>query len=284
MNSRTSVRSIVFILTLLGAVIFGLYESLRLINKSKSYIKAETEYVENSFLVKRLLNPLTKSDRRASQLSIEKYTHEKAMQKSAIRLGLFLSFVIVLSIVLFIIKLLSRNQLAISIIGISLVCLVAGLFTPLIEIFAYLTDFKINLIIKQKVIYGDSFLYYQNKSIWGVIKFLLREGNIIVGVSIFLFSVIIPFIKVILGIITMANYRKNSAKIREIIHRIGKWSMADVFVTAIFLSFLGLNSMNVGVDTTTKAGIGFYFFLAYCMLSMISFEFIKYSKKQIEVK
>jgi hypothetical protein len=47
--------------------------------------------------------------------------------------------------------------------------------------------------------------------------------------------------------------------------------MADVFVIALIIVFLGANSSDSGlIETTAELEIGFYFFLGYCLLSIIS--------------
>jgi paraquat-inducible protein A len=67
---------------------------------------------------------------------------------------------------------------------------------------------------------------------------------------------------------------------------IGKWSMADVFVVAIFLavlstdhaqsveqhqlSFFGMSlDFEISTQTMSNVGVGFYFFVGYCMISLI---------------
>ena len=61
----------------------------------------------------------------------------------------------------------------------------------------------------------------------------------------------------------------------SIINKLGKWSMADVFVSSIFLSVFSFSNMNSGVDTASKTLIGIYFFLAFVVLSIISGVFLK---------
>jgi uncharacterized paraquat-inducible protein A len=50
----------------------------------------------------------------------------------------------------------------------------------------------------------------------------------------------------------------------------GKWSMADVFVVAVFLAFLAFSNMQVGIPTESRVLIGLYFFLGYCLLSLLA--------------
>jgi uncharacterized paraquat-inducible protein A len=53
---------------------------------------------------------------------------------------------------------------------------------------------------------------------------------------------------------------------------ISKWSMADVFVIAIFIAYLAGNGIQESrglVDFTATLGVGFWYFLAYCLLSIL---------------
>jgi len=54
------------------------------------------------------------------------------------------------------------------------------------------------------------------------------------------------------------------------IFKTSKWSMADVFVAAIFLSFLAFNNMQTGIQTDSNVLWGLYYFLAYCVLAILS--------------
>ncbi|MNN99281.1 Paraquat-inducible protein A [compost metagenome] len=47
---------------------------------------------------------------------------------------------------------------------------------------------------------------------------------------------------------------------------IGKWSMVDVFVVAVFLVYLTANKGDV---SRAEVEVGLYFFLAYVILSML---------------
>jgi uncharacterized paraquat-inducible protein A len=67
--------------------------------------------------------------------------------------------------------------------------------------------------------------------------------------------------------------------VKKTVGRIGKWSMADVFVVATFLSYLSFSNMNSGIDTEAKTLVGLYFFLAYCILSIASSPIIELAIK-----
>ncbi len=73
---------------------------------------------------------------------------------------------------------------------------------------------------------------------------------------------------------------RDSKFVKNTVGRIGKWSMADVFVVATFLSYLSFSNMNSGIDTEAKTLVGLYFFLAYCILSIASSQLIELAVKK----
>ena len=79
---------------------------------------------------------------------------------------------------------------------------------------------------------------------------------------------LIPLLKMFLSLLVVLLREEKFKKLfLSFIHIIGKWSMTDVFVIAILLSFFTMN-----VDETTDAwlGHGLYFFAAYSILSIVS--------------
>ena len=171
-----------------------------------------------------------------------------------------------------------------TLLSIALLSLIAGVCTPMLEIAAYEQDMVIPINVDTGMFgiklnhtaefSGEMFFYYQSKSIMELISLLLQNGNFLVGISILLFSIFIPIIK--LSLSAYALIRDSSSKrITHIIHFIGKWSMADVFVVAIFLGFLAFKNMQTGIQTDSHTLLGLYFFFAYCILSISSSYFIK---------
>lgn len=168
--------------------------------------------------------------------------------------------------------------------GVSVVCLVIGISTPILEILAFEDDLKIEaLSFIDLPIKGEIIFYHQNKSVLDVIGVLFEKGNYLVGICIFLFSLVIPFGKLILGGLSISGYYQRE-KVDNWLQKIGKWSMADVFVVAIFLSFMSFNNFNTGISTKSETLIGFYFFLAYCMLSMYAGVIAQKYKTKMEEK
>jgi paraquat-inducible protein A len=133
----------------------------------------------------------------------------------------------------------------------------------------------------------DVTIYEVHRSILGAVRDLWRSGDYLVSFLILFFSVAVPVFK---SSALVASLYASSEKLRSVLVRIvdliGKWSMADVFVVALFLAFLATrdqaqaNSFKVPVlfqqvevsltsQLTSSLGPGFYFFLAYCLFSIL---------------
>ena len=115
---------------------------------------------------------------------------------------------------------------------------------------------------------------------------LWQDQRTLVAILIFLFSICIPITKT--ALVTIA-YLKPKSKLEKMINHfvnvIGKWSMADVFVVAVFLAVLSTNqsetvygqtfalfglqiNLIVASETVSALGHGYYYFLGYCLLAM----------------
>ena len=121
---------------------------------------------------------------------------------------------------------------------------------------------------------GEISLHYTKQSILQTIQSLFKANNGIVGFLIFFFSLFIPFAKAILVFVSIFNKSPNlKSKIKSTLSIIGKWSMADVFVVALFIAFLSTSSEDY-IDANIHSG--FYYFLGYCILSIIGFQMMKF--------
>jgi hypothetical protein len=172
-----------------------------------------------------------------------------------------------------------------STISIALMSLCIGVFAPVLEISAFKSDLSIEvpLIGITKTFDGDMYFYYQCKSVFDLIVLLITHKNLVVGISILFFSILFPFTKLTITFLVLWKPKLYQGKfINFIIQKIGKWSMADVFVAAAFLSYLSFNNMNTGIQTESHTLIGLYFFFAYCMLSLFSSHLLEKLKKSEE--
>lgn len=137
-------------------------------------------------------------------------------------------------------------------------------------------------------------------SIIATVEELWADQRLLVAALIFLFSVCIPLIKT--SLVSIAYFSKNSLTQNRLlgwVAGIGKWSMADVFVVAIFLAILSTNhaetseshqfavfglkiAFDISTQTLSSAGQGFYYFTAYCILSLFGTQLAYSAARQSE--
>ncbi len=138
---------------------------------------------------------------------------------------------------------------------ISSIALGVGLFAPILMIVTY----------KDIPILGNIVFHFQSKGIITTIKMLFTSGNILVAIPLALFSVAVPFLKTLVTALALTGSGKSSTM--HIIKSIGKWSMADVFVVSLLLTYFTINKDK---STNAELQIGFYFFLGYVIFSIIA--------------
>ncbi|MCC7181437.1 MAG: paraquat-inducible protein A [Acidobacteria bacterium] len=126
---------------------------------------------------------------------------------------------------------------------------------------------------------GDVEVYTQTRSILGAVRNLYEVGSPLPATLILLFSVIVPLTKS--ALVTWAVFMKDSAmrqRTLDVVEAIAKWSMADVFVVALFITYLAAIATQAAspggspplVAFVAQFGPGFYWFTAYCLFSLAS--------------
>lgn len=120
-----------------------------------------------------------------------------------------------------------------------------------------------------RVFYGRTYFYYQNKGIMDVIKLLWEHGNKPVAAAIGTFSIIIPCVKLIMTLLILLLPIHGMKTMRKILSYISKWSMADVFVVGAFLAYLSFSNMSPGVDMESNVLFGLYYFGGYVLISIV---------------
>lgn len=184
-------------------------------------------------------------------------------------------------------------------VGFAILLIAFALFIPGI----YLTMFALNMDMNIGVSGTNINAQMLNKelSIVNTVKELWNEDRMLVAVLIFVFSVVIPILKtMIVCFVYFAKDLKKQLKLINFVGAIGKWSMADVFVVAVFLAVMSTNhannsqqenvaffGMRIGVQISTETisyvGQGFYYFLSYCLLSIVATQLISRSVCQKEL-
>jgi len=130
--------------------------------------------------------------------------------------------------------------------------------------------FSVDLNIEQ-VFEGDMIFYYQSKSVLELVGTLFEQKNWVVAISILSFSILFPFFKLLFTCLMLFGKRFSESGVAAfVVKYAGKWSMADVFVVSVFLAYLAFSNMQVGIMTESNVLLGLYFFMGYCILSIIS--------------
>ena len=121
-------------------------------------------------------------------------------------------------------------------------------------------------------------VYLQRRSILGSVKHLYEVDSNLAATLILLFSVIVPLAKA--SLVMWAVFHRDLALRRRTLHfveLIAKWSMADVFAVALFITYLAAQaSQSPGGPDAAPAivtfdatfGPGFYWFAGYCLFSL----------------
>jgi hypothetical protein len=129
----------------------------------------------------------------------------------------------------------------------ALILLIVGLTTTMIQIDARIQEMDFYLL-GQNVTFKNQSLFFQSKSILDVVELLLKTGKLdsqIVGVLILAFSILFPMMKLLstgIYILDQKRWAKNKF-IYYFAFKSGKWSMADVMVVAILMTYIGFNGI-----------------------------------------
>ncbi|GAC04928.1 paraquat-inducible protein A [Paraglaciecola chathamensis] len=161
-----------------------------------------------------------------------------------------------------------------------------GLFIPGITLPMFALNMEMSALLNAAGI--SSTLIDKELSILNTVQELWEGERFLVAALIFLFSVCVPILKTIL--MSLAYFTRNinvRRNLSQFVSAIGKWSMADVFVVAVFLAILSTNhadtlsqetltlfGFTLGIDISTQTlsavGDGFYYFVGYCLLSLLA--------------
>ncbi len=131
-------------------------------------------------------------------------------------------------------------------------------------------------------------IFDSSRSITNTVRELWQKRYRFVAAMIFLFSVIIPVLKgLIIIYVTLSTNEAHRRYMYAFANGMGRWSMCDVFITAVFLAYLstGAGGSNTGTDIAilghsfhvnvlvgmhAKLEMGFWCFLTYCILSLMA--------------
>ncbi|HEX8278922.1 MAG TPA: paraquat-inducible protein A, partial [Segetibacter sp.] len=168
------------------------------------------------------------------------------------------------------------------------ILLAVGLSASMIEVDARIPSIDFTLL-GEHIVFKDQVLFFQSKSILDVVHVLINQPDLqskSVGILILVFSILFPVIKLTsTGIHLLAGKKIAENKIvKYFAFQSGKWSMADVFVIAILMAYIGLNGLlqnqledlNVKSDfltiiatNNTALQPGYIIFISYVLYGLV---------------
>lgn len=175
------------------------------------------------------------------------------------------------------------------------ILLAVGLSASMIEVDCRIKTLDF-VLLGEHVSFKDQVLFYESKSILGVVEVLVKQpavDSIAVGVLILCFSILFPVMKLTSTGIHLLSKRKlaENRVIKYFAFQSGKWSMADVIVIAILMTYIGLNGLldkqlamlNIRSEaltliTTNNTALqpGYIIFISFVLYGLILSTILKY--------
>ena len=175
------------------------------------------------------------------------------------------------------------------------ILLAVGLTASMIEVDARIKSLDF-VLLGEHVVFKNQVLFFQSKSILDVVEVLVKQpavDSILVGVLILVFSILFPVMKLTSTGIHLLSKRKIAENkfIKYFAFQSGKWSMADVIVIAILMTYIGLNglletqltSLNIKSDfltiiTTNNTALqpGYIIFISFVLYGLILSTILKF--------
>jgi uncharacterized paraquat-inducible protein A len=130
---------------------------------------------------------------------------------------------------------------------------------------------------------GQLLAYQSTRSIWGTATELATTGNLLVAMLIVLFSVVIPCFKLcLLALSLVADNARLRRPVLWLNAILSKWSMTDVFVMALLVAYMAgsaAGKMGDMLIMQAQLEVGFYWFLAYCLFSIVASALLSYPSR-----
>ncbi|MFD2147048.1 paraquat-inducible protein A [Mucilaginibacter antarcticus] len=185
----------------------------------------------------------------------------------------------------------------------ALLLLVTGSLLPVIEVDARIKSLEI-VVMGSKVQFLNQVLFYQSKSVLGIVTTLIGQPKpdaVVVGVLIMLFVLILPLLRLIAKGIYVLSTKKIARHpvVRYLTFELEKWDMADVMVVGMVMTFIGLNGiiksqlsmLNInsgGLKLITANGTsmqpGYFLFVAYVVFSILLSYILKKTSPSDDLK
>jgi len=126
---------------------------------------------------------------------------------------------------------------------------------------------------------GEISAYSKTQSIYGTITDLANNNNLLVAALVGLFSVVVPSLKLLLQLLYCCLPVNRFKQVcGNIVCALSKWSMVDVFVIALIVTYLAGNAHGKSGELlvmNAQFGEGFWYFSGYCIFTVIASYLIK---------
>jgi hypothetical protein len=168
------------------------------------------------------------------------------------------------------------------------VLLVVGTVVPIIEVDARIQSMDL-MLLGEKMTFKNQVLFYQSKSIVGIVNTLMSQrkpDTIVVGALIMLFVLVLPLLRLIAKGIYVLSTKKIARHpvVRYLTFELGKWDMADVMIVGVLMTYIGLNgiiksqlstlnihtpSLTMITDNGTSLQPGYFIFVGYGLFAAL---------------
>ena len=246
----------------------------------------QTFVAQNTFEISRILLQTGSKDIESARIALDRAISAKRdlLFKEAILL-------IFLSVILFSLSGFSKQPLApsqyILLVLSLLILLMAGVTTPMIDMEAKISQMSF-VLMGHLIHFENQVLYFQSKSILDVFWIMITNKDFqlkFVGALLITFSILFPLLKMGSSFGYYYNYRRarENRVIQFFVLKSGKWSIADVMVVAILMTYIGFNGIitsqfgklssagqELVILTTNGTSLqpGYYLFLTYTLLAL----------------
>ncbi|RZA01298.1 MAG: 2-methylisocitrate lyase [Sphingobacteriaceae bacterium] len=168
------------------------------------------------------------------------------------------------------------------------ILLAVGSLVPVIEVDARIKSFDL-ILLGETVQFDNQVLFYQSKSIVGIVSTLIGQNKpdtIVVGVLIMLFVLALPLLRLVaMGIYVLSTKKiARHPVIKYLTFELEKWDMADVMIVGMIMTYIGLNgilksqlsslnirteSLSIITDNGTSVQPGYFIFAGYVVFAIV---------------
>ena len=174
------------------------------------------------------------------------------------------------------------------------ILITVGVTTSIIEVDARIKTLNF-MLMGQKIAFNNQVLFFQSKSISGIVSTLVQQPKpdaVLVGILILVFIVVFPVLRLVftgVHILARKEFAENKV-VKYFTFRSGHWTMADVMVVGVLMTYIGLNGIlqsqlsNLNIHnsllTTTTDNItslqpGYIVFVIFVLFSLVLTSIVK---------